>query len=213
MAYSDVFPRNNLPPDAVPWGRTMEDRARQNAYQLENLRLAMLSENRAGAGQMGVVGRNLDVIGAQQSSIQAQVDELGSRSSGTASASNLSISVSSTTSWASGTRDITVPGESGGTRTNVLSFRAEYGSSSSTVSGTAFLKITSGSLTLFTTPLNTDSGKPSSWVDLAQGSFVAPVSSGGTTFTITMYGQNFSSGSRTLTLSNITMAYVRADRV
>lgn len=62
---TDVFPRRNLPGDAEPWGRELENSARSQSYRLANLREAARGSNRATAGQFGVLGRQIDGVAAE----------------------------------------------------------------------------------------------------------------------------------------------------
>ena len=57
---NDVFPPHNLNPDSVPWGRTIQDRVRSQGYSLDNLIISSAGDNRAIAGQMGALGRQIE---------------------------------------------------------------------------------------------------------------------------------------------------------
>lgn len=60
MTVSDVFPRHNLDEAAVPWARAIETSIRNASYRNLNAQLGMHGDNRATAGQMGVVGRQVE---------------------------------------------------------------------------------------------------------------------------------------------------------
>lgn len=57
---NDVFPPHNLNPDSVPWGRSIQDRVRSQGYSLDNLIISSAGDNRAIAGQMGALGRQIE---------------------------------------------------------------------------------------------------------------------------------------------------------
>lgn len=64
-----MFPRRNLPSVSEPWGRKIDEVVRSQGRDIENLKLATLSDNRSNAGQLGVVGRQIEAISAQQAQI------------------------------------------------------------------------------------------------------------------------------------------------
>lgn len=213
MAVSDVFPQSKLNPDAVPWGRSMEALARKNAYDLENVRLAVHGDNRSSAGQMGVVGRNIDGIALQQSEIQAQVTELGLRSSGSVVRANLSVNAASTTVFASATGTQVVPGDGADTRQNIISFVANITYSAPAIGTSTFVRVFQGSNTLLTVRHQNGGVLPSGWTEQVMGTFVYPVDAAGTTFSIQLQAVNFQTGTQTITLVAPTFNYVRADKV
>ena len=57
---NDVFPPHNLNPDSVPWGRDVQDKVRRQGYLLDNLITSSAGDNRAIAGQMGALGRQIE---------------------------------------------------------------------------------------------------------------------------------------------------------
>jgi len=60
MTSLDVFPRHNLDPEAVPWARGVEESIRSASYRNSNADLGIKGSNRATAGQMGALGRQVD---------------------------------------------------------------------------------------------------------------------------------------------------------
>lgn len=60
MAIFDVFPRHNLNDAAAPWARGLEAAIREVSYRNANAELGMHGGNRATAGQMGAVGRQVE---------------------------------------------------------------------------------------------------------------------------------------------------------
>lgn len=75
----DVFPRRNLPAAAEPWGRKHDEVVRQLVRNYENLKLATQGDNRANAGQMGVVGRQIETLSEQQEILSSQQSELNAQ--------------------------------------------------------------------------------------------------------------------------------------
>lgn len=201
----DVFPRDNLGPAAQQWKRAIEDISRSNAYRISNLKLSAQGDNRAAAGQLGVLGRSIDTLATQ-------VAELGSRNSGVHAPTDL-VRTSSSSSWLSSTRNFTFSGEPGGTRTTIISFTSGY-TFASAASTTCFVEVRGGGTLLFTARFANGVPSPSGWTDQIGGSFVYPIASGGTAFSVVLYVQNMQpSTAQTVTLTNMTFDYVRADKV
>lgn len=81
LMIEDVFPRRNLPAAAEPWGRKHDEVVRQLVRNYENLKLATQGDNRANAGQMGVVGRQIETLSNQQQTLASQQDTLSNQQS------------------------------------------------------------------------------------------------------------------------------------
>lgn len=60
MPIFDVFPRHNLNNEAVPWARALESDIREVSYRNANADLDVTGTNRSTAGQMGVLGRQVE---------------------------------------------------------------------------------------------------------------------------------------------------------
>ena len=75
----DVFPRRNLPAAAEPWGRKLEDVTRSQGRYIANLELSSQGNNRSNAGQLGVIGRQLETLSAQQDQLSNQQDQLSTQ--------------------------------------------------------------------------------------------------------------------------------------
>ena len=75
---ADVFPRNNLNPDAVKWGRGIENVTRAQSYEISRAGQSQLMNNRKNAN-------TFSTLGIQAEKLEAQVTELLSRSSHTLS--------------------------------------------------------------------------------------------------------------------------------
>lgn len=124
----DVFPRRNLPAAAEPWGRKHDEVVRMLVRKYESLRLDAQGNNRAAAGQMGVVGRQIDtlaeqqqVLSDQQIQLNEQVLELNQRSSTSTAPANLQL-IHGGSSGESGpvTRQVSLPEPQGGRRTATI---------------------------------------------------------------------------------------------
>ena len=114
MSYMDVFPRRNLNPDAEPWGRKVDETIRQLGRSVDSLQMGSLSENRASAGQFGVLGRQIDAIAAQQTELAQRttiVQPLESLTVRSTPASSGGL-----TTWGTGTRSFSLPAPGGGAR-------------------------------------------------------------------------------------------------
>lgn len=58
----DVLPRNNLPPEAVPWGRGLESVLRDLVRGTDLLAEELSGGNRTGAAQSSVIARQVDTL-------------------------------------------------------------------------------------------------------------------------------------------------------
>lgn len=58
----NTLPQNNLPDEAVPWGRDLQGLALQTAHSANNLEDSLIMSNRATAGQMGALGRQIEEL-------------------------------------------------------------------------------------------------------------------------------------------------------
>lgn len=84
---ADVFPRNNLDPDAVPWGRKVESVTREQSYDLDRARQAGIMNNRKNANTFYTLVQQSDKLASQ-------VSDLLSRSSHTLNLGTWTTSVS-----------------------------------------------------------------------------------------------------------------------
>lgn len=71
-----VFPQSNLPGEAVQWGRALQSAVEQTGSSVETLKQDFLSNNRSLAGQLGVVGRQIEELSLQQQELEAQQNEI-----------------------------------------------------------------------------------------------------------------------------------------
>lgn len=212
----DVFPRRNLPPESEPWGRKHDEVSRSHTRTLEDIRLSLLGLNRASAGQLGVVGRQLDELERQQLEIEANVAELQARSTHFDSPANLSVTGNATTApFPSATRNFSFPAPTGGRRAAVLTFSWDYtNSGSSTVS--AYADIRQGSTIIWQSPQGQSvpwgASAPPGWSPGASGLASVRVPAGGSTFSLRIHRVGFQTTTTTLSATNISAVLQYVDR-
>ena len=192
-----VFPQNNLPPASVPWGRAPQNAVDSSTRNLGIMSLTSESDNRATAGQMGVVGR--------------QITELGNRTTKTTSMSSISVTATST-SFSTATGNTLLPGVGTDPRYALVVF------SSPVTQGTnmtdIFVTITAGGVVVFRgTPTRADGVVPPDWGSGISATFSALVPPGGLPITVTVQAALFVAGSQTATLDNPTWATYFTDSV
>lgn len=213
---NDVFPRPNLPPASTPWGRRVTEAIRLQERSIEDLGLSQSGLNRASAGQLGVVGRQIEALGLQQDEIIANVTELESRSTHLATPASLAVTGSAVvTPFPSGLREIDFPAPVGGRRSAVLSFSWDYSNSgSSTVS--AYAEIIQGSNVIWRSPSGQSvpwgASAPAGWVPGASGVAAVQVPSPGSTFYLRLHRVGFQAITTTLTAFNIRAVLQYGDR-
>lgn len=195
---ADVFPRSNLPPDAVAWGRAVENEARNLSNAVISLGISSAGDNRASAGQMGALGR--------------QVSELASRSNVTLFGDSISVTRTSGQNWASATRNISIPGASGGTRAAFVSVVASP-SMSGPDAFAAWYDISSEGVTIGkgTVPIQ-NSSYPPGFTAIVNEASILQVPVTGSTISIRLWGLSLQN-TNTVTLSGITANVLYADRV
>ena len=90
------FPAPNLPNEAMPWARDVVKKLQQLEKDAARTDSSVTSDNRAIAGQMGAVGR--------------QIEELGSRVTHIVTLASVTVTASSVKSFSSATVSGTIPG-------------------------------------------------------------------------------------------------------
>lgn len=194
-----VYPPSNLPSASVPWGRTVQNSTESNSRAVENLRLTAEGNNRASAGQMGVVGR--------------QINELGSRITQTLTMNSVSVTATSTTSYASSTESITVPGVGTDDRFALISVAAIVNKSGSQMSG-PFLTISFNGGVVFRGVAGQAGGStPPDWAEGLSAVFSAVVPASGGTLSIRAESQLFVAGSGTAVVESPSVAVYFSDSV
>ena len=76
---SDVFPKSNLPDDAIPWGRAHDTRVIDLETRLEIANQSIQGQNRNTASSLAVIAGQLQRISDQQELLAAQQDQLVSQ--------------------------------------------------------------------------------------------------------------------------------------
>ena len=197
-----VFPRNNLNPDAVPWARAIEESVVQTAKAVGVVSGESLSENRAMAGQLGALGR--------------QLNELQAREVAEYEISDVSITRSSGAGWGSSSRNFTVSGIGGSPRWAYVSFSGTVSNRSVLQYMNMGVSLTSGNLIVGrqVIPWTSQDYMPSWFQPSASFGALVEIPAGGRSFTITLDAQVLSGGSsRTATLTDIQVTVMFSDKV
>lgn len=193
-----MLPNPNLNPSSQPWARAITVAVQENTKDIDVLKKAMLSDNRAMAGQMGAVGR--------------QVNELGSRSTRIVSAANLSVTATSSTSFSTATRNVNIPGEGRTSRHALISVSAPVSRSGDAI-GPFITILFDGSVMFRDTVGQSTGGRvPDDWGNSLTTTFSAIVPPDGGTLAIRMQLSMFSGSSASATLSNIRVSTYFTDR-
>ena len=200
-----VFPRNNLNPDAVPWGRAIENATTANGRAIEDLQLDLLGENRSTAGQMGSAGRQIELLAEQAT-------ELGSRLSTVTNMSSVSVTATSTTAWSSASGTVTLPGVEGGERNAMIIVSAPVSKTNTNMAG-PFVTVRFRGVVVFRRAISLAGGIfPPGWGDSLNTSFAASVPSAGGVLEIQVQSQLFVAGTGTATVENPTITTYFVDR-
>lgn len=214
----DVFPRRNLPADAEPWGRKQDDVTRSQGRRITALELASQSNNRSNAGQLGVIGRQLETLEEQQATITATVEELDARRMIFTTAANLSVSGNATTApFPSATRDFILDAPLLGRRRGLFSASWTYsntGGSTNIVS--AFSEILQDSTVIWSSKGGVSvpyvASSPGSWPVSETVSLPVSVPVSGSLFQLRIHRVGFNSTTTTLTASSLTATLDYGDR-
>lgn len=73
---SDVFPRSNLPDEAVPWGRAHDERVISLEKGLGAVNQSVQGQNRNSASSLAVIARQIQKLVEQQAILVEQQDQL-----------------------------------------------------------------------------------------------------------------------------------------
>lgn len=199
-----VFPQSNLPAGAVQWGRAVERSVKDNATSLSRIQESIQGDNRANAGQMGIIGR-------QMTRLQESLDELESRVTNSYNMGSLSVTSTSGNPNNSNSKSITLEGVSGGPRKAIITV-------SSPASTTAEFVHLDASVSLagvkkyqgFVAERTSSQGLGYTSLTTAFSGTIPP---GGATLTVRIENQIFGSTSATGTLSNIEVSTFFVDAV
>lgn len=214
----DVFPRRNLPAASEPWGRKVDDVVRSHTRKLQNLELASQGNNRANAGQLGVIGRQLESLADQQDLLSATVEELDARRMIFTTAANLSVTGNATTApFPSATRNFTLDAPLLGRRRGLFSASWTYsnsGGSSNIVS--AFSEILQDSVVIWSSMGGVSvpyvASSPGSWPVSETVSLPVSVPEGGSLFQLRIHRVGFNTTTTTLTASGLSATLDYGDR-
>lgn len=184
---SDVFPRRNLPSNAEPWGRTVENATKANESKLQDIRLGAESNNLAIAGQMGIVGR--------------QINELGSRVTRTLSMDSISVVATSSTVFSTSSGSIAIPGTGDSDRRALITFGARV-SAEANMSGPFITISFNGQVGYRGTAGASGGSTPPDWASGVSAVFSVIVPSGGGTLEAKIESSLFTAGNKTATIES-----------
>lgn len=226
----DVFPRRNLPAASEPWGRKHDDVVRSLGRRVSNLELSAQGNNRANAGQLGVIGRQLETIAlqqdqlasqqlqlsSQQTLLQSQVTELQNRKTVTASPANLSVSGNATTPpLPVATRTFTLPAPNVG-RAALITISANFSNSNNSHTARAFVELLYGSSVIarWDGAVPNSLSAPPGWAETMTLSRALTIPSGSNPgFSLRLTRLGFTSTATTITMSNISVNLQYGDPV
>lgn len=233
----DVFPRRNLPNAAEPWGRKHDDVVRAHGRRITNLELSTQGNNRANAGQLGVIGRQLETLSLQQDQLsaqqgqlstqqdqlsdqqtllQSQVTELQNRKTVTASPANLSVSGSATIPpLPVATRTFTLPAPNV-RRAALITVNANLTNSNNNHTARAFVELLYGSTVIsrWDGAVPNSLSAPSGWADTLTISRALTIPSGSNpSFSLRLTRLGFTSTATTITMSSIAVNLQYSDPV
>lgn len=182
-----VFPRSNLNNDAVPWGRALESAILSDSRRIGQLEAAIVSENRASAGQMGSAGRQIE-------GLSEQTEELASRVTSSVRLDPVSLSVTSTGAWDSSSETATIPGVPGGSRHALISVSSPVVQSGSPMAG-PFVTIRFRGVVVFRRAIAAAGGlTPPDWSGSVSTSFSAEIPPEGGSLQISIQAQLYAAG-------------------
>lgn len=214
----DVFPRRNLPADAEPWGRKQDDVTRSQGRRITALELASQSNNRSNAGQLGVIGRQLETLEGQQITLAATVAELDARRMVFTTAPSLSVSGNATTApFPSASRNFNLEAPLLGRRRGLFSASWTYsntGGSTNIVS--AFSEILQDSTVIWSSKGGVSvpyvASSPGSWPVSETVSLPVSVPASGSLFQLRIHRVGFNATTTTLTASSLSATLDYGDR-
>lgn len=195
---SDVFPARNLGQESEPWGRELEELTRSNSYRIDNIETSSRGDNRATAGQMGALGR--------------QVEELRGRLSVLRTPGSISITPPAGGMFVSATAVANLPPPEGGARAAFISVTGRLSDGSDSL--VLFLDINAGGEIISRgRALQTSSlTAPAGFSPMASSSAIVLVPASGLDVNITMWGARLGGGVVTATFDDIKVNAIYADR-
>lgn len=183
-----VLPRPNLPNDSMRWGRAVTEAVEELKKGTSRTDQALVSENRAISGQMGAVGR--------------QIQELGSRVTRIVRPAALTVTATSTTSWASATRTATIAGVGSTGRHALISVSSPATRTGDGISG-PFVTVRMDNRVVYRDSVGQSTGGrvPDNWGNSLNATFSGIVNPGGSTISIQLQASLFVAGSATASLT------------
>lgn len=193
-----VLPRPNLPNDSMRWGRSITEAVEELKKTTSRTDQSLVSENRAFAGQMGAVGR--------------QIQELGSRITRVVRPASLTVNTNSTTSWASATRTVTIDGVGSTGRHALISVSSPVTTTGSGIAG-PFATVRLDGQVVYRDSVGQSAGGrvPDQWGNSLNATFSGIVLPRGSTISIQLQASLFISGSASATLTSPTISVYFVD--
>lgn len=208
-----VFPRTNLPPESVPWGRTIQETLVMARRDLGLQDQSLASGNRDSASNAGSIAFSLDRISEQFSELRnRRVEYLTHPGVFTTTSTTLN-----TLTTFSATETIPLPPTLDGNVRAVIVYGSMQGFSSNPAAGSAnigavvsLLGAEAMTFGLFPTP--SQSNQPPGWIDRHFRSTSTWISGGN--LTVAMSGNIYGNGAFTLTVgvSDIEIALVYGEK-
>ena len=213
----DVFPQPNVDPATMPWARQLTQATRDLGYAVQNLSVGANTENRTNAGQLAIIGRQLDTLATQQESLSNTVLDLSNRRSYLTNPANLSVSGNATTApFPTATRNftLTAPNVQRAASIGFTATMSNTGGVANSVS--AFVELLYGSTVLSNTQISVPrpTSAPPSWVDSVNFYSFATIPPGSDPeFSVRITRVGFTSTSTTLTIRDMTAFIQYGDAV
>lgn len=214
----DILPRRNLPAPADPWGRKHDELSQKHDRRITNLELAYRGNNRATAGQLGIIGKQLETLQFQQAEITRTIVELEARKMLYLEAANLSVSGNATVApFPTASRSFTFASPEGGRRRGLLSVSWNYtnsGGSGTPVS--AYAEIVQDGTTIWhsrggiSVPYPTSA--PGAWPVSEAVTLPVAVPSSGSVYALKIHRVGFTATTTTLTAQGISSTLTYGDR-
>lgn len=206
----DVFPNPNVDPATMPWARQITKATRDLGYAVQNAEVAQNSDNRTNAGQLAIIGRQID-------GLNTTVTDLGNRRSYLTNPANLSVSGNATVApFPTATRTFTLAAPNV-QRAASIGFTATMTNSGSVANSvSAFVELIYGGTVLSNTQVSVPrpTSAPPSWVDSVNFfSFATIPADSDPSFSIRITRVGFTSTSTTLTIRDMTAFIQYGDAV
>ena len=206
----DVFPNPNVDPEVKPWARQLTNATRDLGYAVQNLQVAQNTDNRTNAGQLAILGRQID-------GLSTTVNDLSGRRSYLANPANLSVAGNATTApFPTATRTFTLsaPNVQRAASIGFTATMSNTGGVANSVS--AYVELLYGSTVLSNTQISVPrpTSAPPSWVDSINFFSFATIPAGtDPTFSVRITRVGFTSTSTTLTIKDMTAFIQYGDAV